>query len=385
MYGRLKTPATAGGGWFIRTGDGDSDAGGIRVATGAEAPRGWFGGKWLILFGSGWLYARAYRWAGEGGEKGAVSRRMGLQAPCTGRMGRDSRVDDSWRRMKCPPESSSMSVCPTGVVERCPLDRLQDPLMSRRRPWGLAGPGGAGMLEFKDVQPGVSLEGVEPSLVVTVAAVVPLPPDSIQVIYRLPNGALRERLIGKADAGQIKVATTTRPWSFNGNGEAYQFSAEAKRIDLAFLFDPMMAVHTSNVDPLPHQITAVYESMLPWQPLRYVLADDPIVGRPLSREATDCSSVGAKNPRADKDHHWPLLHGREWPRLALRTPILGRMFGMHLSDTYRRGVRASKFSSSHGFASVEGAWMNELFSRPALIGDTLLPSEESRGASQGPC
>jgi SNF2 family DNA or RNA helicase len=54
-----------------------------------------------------------------------------------------------------------------------------------------------------------------------------------------------------------------------------------QRIDLAFLFDPMMAVHTSNVDPLPHQITAVYEAMLPRQPLRYVLADDPGVGKTI--------------------------------------------------------------------------------------------------------
>ena len=42
----------------------------------------------------------------------------------------------------------------------------------------------------------------------------------------------------------------------------------------------MMAVHTSNVEPLPHQVTAVYESMLP-QPLRYVLADDPGAGKTI--------------------------------------------------------------------------------------------------------
>ncbi|MDZ7758673.1 MAG: hypothetical protein U5L00_00225 [Desulfovermiculus sp.] len=42
---------------------------------------------------------------------------------------------------------------------------------------------------------------------------------------------------------------------------------------MAYLFDPMMAVHTSNVEPLPHQITAVYETMLHKQPLRFVLAD----------------------------------------------------------------------------------------------------------------
>jgi hypothetical protein len=41
----------------------------------------------------------------------------------------------------------------------------------------------------------------------------------------------------------------------------------------------MMAVHTSNMEPLLHQITAVYESMLPRQPLRFLLADDPGAGK----------------------------------------------------------------------------------------------------------
>jgi superfamily II DNA or RNA helicase len=53
------------------------------------------------------------------------------------------------------------------------------------------------------------------------------------------------------------------------------------RIQLAHLFDPMMAVHTSDVEPLPHQIAAVYESMLPKQPLRFVLADDPGAGKTI--------------------------------------------------------------------------------------------------------
>src|SRR4030095_7625637 len=79
----------------------------------------------------------------------------------------------------------------------------------------------------------------------------------------------------------ISVATTERPFSFDGDGAAFQLTCEAKRIDLAFLFDPMMAVHTSNVEPLPHQITAVYESLLPRQPLRFVLADDPGAGKTI--------------------------------------------------------------------------------------------------------
>ena len=50
---------------------------------------------------------------------------------------------------------------------------------------------------------------------------------------------------------------------------------------LAHLFDPVLAVHTSVVEPLPHQITAVYESMLPRQPLRFLLADDPGAGKTI--------------------------------------------------------------------------------------------------------
>ncbi len=79
----------------------------------------------------------------------------------------------------------------------------------------------------------------------------------------------------------ISLATAERPFSFDGDGAAFQLACEAKRIDLAVLFDPMMAVHTSNVEPLPHQITAVYESMLPRQPLRFVLADDPGAGKTI--------------------------------------------------------------------------------------------------------
>jgi hypothetical protein len=82
----------------------------------------------------------------------------------------------------------------------------------------------------------------------------------------MPDGAMKERLLSRADETSISLATAERPFSFDGDGAAFQLTCEAKRIDLAFLFDPMMAVHTSNVDALPHQITAVYESMLPRQP-----------------------------------------------------------------------------------------------------------------------
>ena len=56
---------------------------------------------------------------------------------------------------------------------------------------------------------------------------------------------------------------------------------EANRIKLAHYFDPYLAIHTSLVDPLPHQISAVYGEMLPRQPLRFLLADDPGAGKTI--------------------------------------------------------------------------------------------------------
>ena len=62
-------------------------------------------------------------------------------------------------------------------------------------------------------------------------------------------------------------------------GEAFRIASEAQRIRLAHLFDPYLAVHSSRITPLPHQITAVYGDMLPRQPLRFLLADDPGAGK----------------------------------------------------------------------------------------------------------
>ncbi len=137
------------------------------------------------------------------------------------------------------------------------------------------------MVTLESLRPGLSLVGIEPTLVVTVVALVPIADGAVQVIYKTSEGTLKDRLLTRGDEASISIATLERPWSFDGDGADFKLAVEAKRIDLAFLFDPMMAVHTSNVEALPHQITAVYESMLPRQPLRFVLADDPGAGKTI--------------------------------------------------------------------------------------------------------
>ena len=136
-------------------------------------------------------------------------------------------------------------------------------------------------MKLSEITAGLSLAGLEPERVCAVIAATPFGDSALQVVYRLPDGTIKERLLSLADEASISPAATERPWAFDGDPADFQLACEAKRIDLAFLFDPMMAVHTSNVDPLPHQITAVYESLLPRQPLRFVLADDPGAGKTI--------------------------------------------------------------------------------------------------------
>ena len=101
------------------------------------------------------------------------------------------------------------------------------------------------MIKVEDLKPGLLLVGLEPTSVATIAAVVPLGQGAVTVNHRTTDGTTKERLLGRTDEASLSVATVERPWSFDGDGSAFQLTCEAKRIDQAFLFDAMMAVHTS--------------------------------------------------------------------------------------------------------------------------------------------
>ncbi|PXW16943.1 helicase-related protein [Paraburkholderia caballeronis] len=137
------------------------------------------------------------------------------------------------------------------------------------------------MLKLEQIQKNATVSGLEPGQVVRVVTTESAGDNSLTVYYKTADGALRERMLFRTDEVNMSLAEAGRPWAFDAPGEDFKLAAEAYRINLAHLFDPMMAVHTSNVEPLPHQITAVYESMLPRQPLRYVLADDPGAGKTI--------------------------------------------------------------------------------------------------------
>ena len=118
-------------------------------------------------------------------------------------------------------------------------------------------------MKLEDLQPGSAVRGILPDAAVIVVSVDWHGSDTLTLIYRGPNGRIADEILIRDDEARLTVVEAGRPWSFDGDGALFRLVAEAHRIRLAHLFDPMLAVHTSLVDPLPHQITAVYEAMLP--------------------------------------------------------------------------------------------------------------------------
>ena len=136
-------------------------------------------------------------------------------------------------------------------------------------------------MQLEDLTPGAIVRGLHPEVVATVVNAQWHGANALTLTYRTQSGQVAEDLLYRDDESRLDVLNAARPWSFDGDGATFRLVAEAHRIRLAHLFDPLLAVHTSLVEPLPHQITAVYESMLPRQPLRFLLADDPGAGKTI--------------------------------------------------------------------------------------------------------
>ena len=136
-------------------------------------------------------------------------------------------------------------------------------------------------MKLEDLQPRASVRGVLANGLVTVVSVQWFGSEALELTYKTPAGRVANELLYRDDEPRLEIVEIGRPWSFDGDGALFRLVSEAQRIRLAHLFDPVLAVHTSVVDPLPHQITAVYESMLPRQPLRFLLADDPGAGKTI--------------------------------------------------------------------------------------------------------
>jgi hypothetical protein len=136
------------------------------------------------------------------------------------------------------------------------------------------------MLSLDKVVAGAKVRGLAGAVPVEVVRTEWIGADALNVVYRGADGPAEVLLFRDAEP-RLELVQASRAFSFDGDGEAFRIASEAQRIRLAHLFDPYLAVHSSRIEPLPHQITAVYGEMLPRQPLRFLLADDPGAGKTI--------------------------------------------------------------------------------------------------------
>ncbi|MFP4134935.1 MAG: helicase-related protein [Halothece sp.] len=137
------------------------------------------------------------------------------------------------------------------------------------------------MTQLEHLTRGATVKGILPNQNVTVIDTQWHGSDVVELTYKDTDGQPHTELLFRDRESTLEIVTEGRPWSFDGDGELLRLVSEAHRIRLAHLFDPLLAVHTSLVEPLPHQITAVYSEMLTRQPLRFLLADDPGAGKTI--------------------------------------------------------------------------------------------------------
>lgn len=137
------------------------------------------------------------------------------------------------------------------------------------------------MSTLEELVVGTKVKGILGGEAVTLIAANWCGSNALEVVYKDSKENLGSQLLYRDREPELEVETGHLPWSFKGDPARMKLASEAYRISLAHLFDPYLAVHTSSVEPLPHQISAVYQEMLPKIPLRYILADDPGAGKTI--------------------------------------------------------------------------------------------------------
>jgi superfamily II DNA or RNA helicase len=133
---------------------------------------------------------------------------------------------------------------------------------------------------FNDLAPGDVVSGLEPSELVEIQRLAPFGSKTLVEGVGLQTRRVVKRPLSKEElSGLVKVRGRTH--TFQGDAHAFLLGAEAERIRIAHQFDPLFAVNSSIVDPLPHQIEAVYRYLLPLPRIRFLLADDTGAGKTI--------------------------------------------------------------------------------------------------------
>src|SRR5260370_18217794 len=106
------------------------------------------------------------------------------------------------------------------------------------------------MTRFEYITRGSSLKDILPDMLVSVVDVRWIGTVAVELTYKDAAGRVCQELLYRDREPTLEVAAAGRPWNFDGDGAAFRLVSEAHRIGLAHLFDPLLAVHPSLVEPL---------------------------------------------------------------------------------------------------------------------------------------
>ena len=130
-----------------------------------------------------------------------------------------------------------------------------------------------------DLKPNVVVRGAlfpEPVKVITV---IPMG-GSVKLIGEgLKTGKVHQPVLTPDQIASLEATPETRP--YDGDSERFRLGIEAMRLGLAYEYDPYFSLSIARVDPLPHQLEAVYDYFLKLPRIRFLLADDPGAGKTI--------------------------------------------------------------------------------------------------------
>ena len=134
----------------------------------------------------------------------------------------------------------------------------------------------------------MNIDQLKPDLIVT----GPLFPEPVRIITTIPMGdsinliakglrtnQVHEPVLTPEQIARLEANPETQP--YDGDATKFKLAIEALRLGLAYEYDPYFSLSIARVDPLPHQLEAVYDYLLRSPRIRFLLADDPGAGKTI--------------------------------------------------------------------------------------------------------
>ncbi len=131
------------------------------------------------------------------------------------------------------------------------------------------------------IEKGQIVKNLIPAEPVTITAIQSLG-AMVSIKYTGVNSNIaNSKVISKEEFERLEILVQEGTCNFKGDPNKFVLFAEAERINSAYQFDPLFAVNCSVIDPLPHQVEAVYKFLLPLPKIRFLLADDTGAGKTI--------------------------------------------------------------------------------------------------------